>query len=392
MKEYKIAKVWAIVIYICAPLLIALFVFLLLMPLIPATKNDLAPGAYWFMAALSILMIVVFTFALLDTIKGKFVIDRNKIYSVTTLSNRELLLHEIKGYRTNDKFIIIEPKNKDKKNIKISTYFSKTHEIKEWLLTNNYPDLDLSQEIEDRKAILNNQEFGWNESEREKKLLTAGKVAKIVNVIGSVAGGWLLFFPKPYEYAIIPCIIFPILCLIVLRNFRGLIKIDEKKNSAYPSLFWGFFATVMALFLRSLIDFEILDYAPVWIPMIVIASIFIALLLFCTQENKYDKASDYLGAFGILLISFCYAYGAFITVNCIYDKSEPEVFNAVILDKTISSGKNKSYYLELTPWGPRKENERATVSKDFYNSHQVNEEVEVYLMKGRFEVAWFEVN
>lgn len=385
------AKGWAILMYICSPLLIALFVFLLFMPLIPSMKADVSPNAVWFLAPFSIIMLTIFVIGLLDTIKGKFVIEKSRIYSVTTLSNRELLLHEIKGYRTNDKFIVVEPKNKDKKNIKISKYFGKTSEITDWLVNNNYPDLDLSQEIEERKAILKNQEFGWNEAEREKKLLQARRVSKIINIIGSVVGAWLLFYPKPYEFAILPTIIFPIICLFVLRYFRGLIKIDEKKNSAYPSIFWGFFATVMALFLRSLLDFQIMDYSGVWIPLFIIAAIYIVLLLFCTEEARYDKASDYLGAFGVLIIVFSYAYGSFVTVNCVFDQSEPEVFNATILDKTISSGKSKSHYLELTPWGPRTEAERVMVPKSFYESHQIKDEVTVYLMKGKFDIPWYEV-
>ncbi|MDQ6469831.1 hypothetical protein RB619_04175 [Flavobacterium sp. LHD-80] len=391
MKEYKIAKGWGIIIYICAPLLIALFIFLLAMPFIPATKNDIAPDAYWFMAVLSIVMITVFTFALLDIIKGKFVIDRNRVYSVTTLSNRELLFHEIKGYRTNDKFIIIEPKSKNKKNIKISTYFGKTDEIEEWLLENDYPDLDKIQEIEEKKEILKNQEFGWNETEREQKLVQARKTAKIINGIGAIAGIWLLFFPKPYQYAIVPCIVFPIICLFILRNFRGLIRIGEKKNTAYPNIFMGLFASILALCLRSLLDFQILDYSNLWVPMIIIAIIYITILLFCVSDIKYEKAYDYLNAFGIVLLALSYAYGSYTTVNCVYDNSKPELFNAVVLEKGINSGKNKTYYLNLTPWGPRKESERVTVNQSFYENTQVNDEVNVYLMKGKFEIPWFQV-
>ncbi|WP_431241319.1 hypothetical protein ACQ9BO_14580 [Flavobacterium sp. P21] len=230
MKEYKMNKGWAVFMYIFGTLLIAVFGFLLFMPIIPAVKNDLPPNSYWIFGPLSLVMLCVFVIAVLDTAKGKFVIDKNRIYNITTLSKRELFFHEIKGYRVNDKFIIIESKSETKKNIKISTYFGKTDEIKKWLRDNNYRDLDVIEEIEEKQEILNNEEFGWNKAERKNKLNQAQIFAKIMNGIGAIAGVWVLFFPNPYKYAIVPCIIFPIASLIVLRSFKGLIRIDEKKT------------------------------------------------------------------------------------------------------------------------------------------------------------------
>ncbi|KAF2506982.1 hypothetical protein EYY60_20965 [Flavobacterium zhairuonense] len=392
MKEYKMNKGWAVFMYIFGTLLIAVFGFLLLMPIIPAVKNDLAPNSYWFIGPLSLVMLCVFVIAVLDTAKGKFVIDKNRIYNITTLSKRELFLHEIKGYRINDKFIIIESKSENKKDIKISTYFGKTDEIKKWLRDNNYRDLDVIEEIDEKKEILNNQEFGWNKTERKNKLNRARIFAKIMNGIGAVAGVWVLFFPNPYKYAIIPCIAFPIVSLIVLRIFKGLIRIDEKKNSAYPSIYFGFLMSTLCIFLRALIDFELLEYSNVWIPTLLIALTFASTLYFTNLKTEHTKTPDILSFLGIFALVICYTFGTFITVNCLYDHSEPEIFKTSVLDKRISTGKTTTYYLQLGPWGPRKESDEVTVSKEQYNNSKINDEAEVYLMKGQFDIPWFEVS
>src|SRR5687768_15718032 len=115
MKEYKIAKGWAIFMYIAAPLLIGLFAWLLIMPFVPWMKDDVAPEIYWFLAPMSLGMIGLMAVGLMDTIKGKFVIDNEKVYTIGIFSNRHLRFDEIKGYRITDKYIFIEPKIEDKK-------------------------------------------------------------------------------------------------------------------------------------------------------------------------------------------------------------------------------------------------------------------------------------
>lgn len=390
MKEYKISKGWAIFIYIIGPLFIALFTWLLFTPLIPGFKNDINPDTYWFLALMSLAMISLMIIGMIDAYKGKFVIDKNKIFTVGVFSTKELLFNEIKGYRIADKFIFIESKNEHKKTIKISTYFEKTAEVKEWL-SNNFSDLDIVQIDQERKEILNNQEFGITSSEREVKLAKAFKTAKILNWIGGIIGSWTLFFPNPYEYAIITSIIFPLACLLILKYHHGLIRIDERKDSAYPSIFWAIFSSSMGLCLRGLLDYEIFDYSNVWIPSILILFVYLAILCVGNKEFSRNDNKINFSIIGFALFIYGYSYSTVVTLNCMYDKSEPKIYNATILDKHVSSGKTKTYYLKLTPWGSLKEIEDVSVSQDLYDRLKYNDKVNIYFMNGRFEIPWFEI-
>lgn len=390
MKEYKMAKVWAIFMYIVAPLMIALFTFILFLPLMPGMENEITPTAYWFVFPVSLAMISVMVIGLIDTYKGKFVIEKGRVYSEGVFSRRELLFHEIKGYRLADKYIFIEPTNENKKRIKISTYFGKTNEIIQWLQFNSI-DLDKFQVEKEVQDILNNQEFGINKQEREAKLNEALKTAKIVNWIGAGIAVWTILFPKPYEYAIVASIAFPIVCLFIVRYYKGLMRIDSRKDSGYPSLFGAIFGSSIGLLLRCILDFNIFDYTNVWLPSVVILLIFLTIL--CVRNNEFVNENSKINysIFFLTLFIYGYSYSTVVTLNCIYDTSEPIVYDATVLSKRINSGKTTTYYLELTPWGPSKQIEEISVSKDLYNSVNRSSEVNIYFLKGRFDIPWFEV-
>jgi len=50
-----------------------------------------------------------------------------------------------------------------------------------------------------------------------------------------------------------------------------------------------------------------------------------------------------------------------------------------------------TYYLDLSPWGPRTEHEQVSVDKNLFNRANVGDTVEVYLYEGRLKAKWFEV-
>lgn len=348
------------------------------------------PNLYWFLIPMSLGMIAVMTIALIETVKGKFVIDSDKIYTIGAFSKRQLMFNEIKGYRITDNYIFIESNNENKKKIKVSKYFGKLYEIEDWLYE-NYSDLDIVQANQEKEEILNNEELGWTKSEREKKLINAHKTAKILNWTGGLIGAWTLFLPNPYEYAIIVSVAFPIICVILLKYFNGLIRIDERKDTVYPSIFWAIFASGTGLCLRGLLDYNIFDYSKIWIPAISISLSFVTVLIIGNKEFTFNKPKDYLSILVFSIFMFSYGYGAVVTFNCMYDTSEPETYDATILKKRISSGKSTTYYFELTPWGIQKEIDEVSVSKDLYNKLDQNDKVNIYFMKGQFDIPWFEV-
>jgi hypothetical protein len=301
------------------------------------------------------------------------------------------MFDEIKGYRVADKYIFIEPVDKRKKRIKLNTYLERTDEIMAWL-SSRYPDLDVANFNDEKEAILRHSDFGGTEQQREANLQQATRIATGVNIIGGLVGAWTLFFPQPYAYAVMASIVMPVIGLVVMVNFSGLIRINQKKGSAFPSVLIAVFVPGLALFLRAVLDFSIFSYSKIWIPAVVIGIGYMAIASRASKEFNYKSRVDLFSALGLTVITFAYGYGAVVTVNCLFDKSTPQIFHANVLAKRISSGKTTTYYLDLSPWGQRKEADEVTVSKEVFDRANINDDVNIYFMEGRFGIPWFEVN
>ena len=94
MQVYKIAKVWRIISYILAPIAMIPFGVLLLIPIIPDVDINLEVY-YWFLLPLSVTMLFVIIVAFVNTIIGKFVIDKNKIYTTGLFNNKQIYFNNI---------------------------------------------------------------------------------------------------------------------------------------------------------------------------------------------------------------------------------------------------------------------------------------------------------
>ncbi|WP_316797894.1 hypothetical protein [Pedobacter frigidisoli] len=391
LKEYKLGHGWKVFAIIFSPLLIALFGMLLVMPFIPALNDNLSPSILWFSVPLSLGMMFLGVVTLRDAIKGKFVIDFDRLYNLSTLGNRELLFTEIKGYRTDDKYIYIEPNVQHLKKVKVTKYISGAVEIERWL-AERYPDLDQLKAEEEKEAIFANNDFGFSFEERTVKFNQASSVAKILNVIGGLTGAWTLFFPNPYKIALWCAIAVPLICIPVIKYYKGLIRIDKRKDSPYPSIFIAFLLPCVAVFLRALLDYNIFDHSKIWIPMFVIALVMTAIVCLKNAELQ-SGGKKAIGTIVVFtLFSLAYGFGSIIFLNCYYDQSTPKMFHSKILSKRIRSGKTTSYYLELEPWGERKTAEDVDVSKDFYFEVNESDTVNIYFMKGKFDIPWFELS
>lgn len=144
MKEYKIAKIWAILIYLGTILLVGFFGGLLIFALLSG-KFSLKDS--WVFIPISIGMILLMLLGAIEAFKGKLVINEDKVISINTFSKKELKFNEIKGYTFNKYYIFIVPSDENKKQIQISKYFEGYDEILYWL-SQTFNNLD-------KKSMLN---------------------------------------------------------------------------------------------------------------------------------------------------------------------------------------------------------------------------------------------
>lgn len=384
MKEYRIAKGWAIFIWIMGPVLIALFGFLAIMPFL-ADEIDLT--LVLILTPISIGMVVLMVFGLIDVYKGRFIIKEDRLVSIGVFKTKELRFEEIKGFTVNEQYIFVEPNTKEQKRIKISQYIGGYHEILTWLTT-KYENLDIKNAQAEEQEILNDENVGWSREIREEKLSNAKKISKIINWLGGISFAWTLFYPKPYDYAVLSALIIPIIALIAVKS-SGLIRIDQKNGSAYPSIIYALIFPSMGLMARALFDYDIFDYSNVWLKTTLVSVTFIFILLINQKEITFRKKQDFLTISSLIMFLFAYGFGTVIYLNCNLDKSEPEHFTATIIDKRVSTGKHTSYYLKLTAWGKQKEVDEVSVSKGLYKRVEIDNEINIYFRNGKFEIPWY---
>ena len=91
------------------------------------------------------------------------------------------------------------------------------------------------------------------------------------------------------------------------------------------------------------------------------------------------------------LIGAGLGYGAPGMIDTRFDTAQPQQFRATVSAMHISRGKSTSYYLSLTPWGPRTGPSDVSVSSSLYNQLNPGDEVCIALHAGALGVPWFAV-
>lgn len=385
-KEYRIAKGWKIFIWICLPLFMGLFGWLGVMPY---TEDNFDLTLALILTPISLGLEFLMILGLIDTIKSKLIIEKEQIINVGVFKTKELDFDNIKGFKVDQNYLHFLPKNKRDKKIKVSTYVGRFGELREWC-EQQFANLDIEEFVNEENEILENEEFGRTQEERDYRFTKAKKTTKTINTISWIVALSTWFYPHFYEIQIVLCGLLPIVGLIIYRTSNGLIRLDEKPNSAYPNILSTLYIPSCALMIRALMDFTIFDYSNIWKPALAIFVLFSLIVLKGAKvEYNFKKGVTYLAIFGMLMFGGMYAYGLLITTNVVFDESQPSAYKAEILDKRISSGKTTTYYFELSKWGPKTEIDDVSVSKEIYNSREIGDSAVVYFNHGLYKIPYY---
>lgn len=385
-KIFRIAKGWNVFIWICIPLFMGLFVFIGIMPYIE-DKFDLTLALI--LTPVSIGLEFLMVLALIDTRKGKFIIENERIISIGVFKTKILDFKKIKGFKVDQNYLYFFPINEHDKIIKVSTYIERFAEIRAWS-EQHFKNLDIEESVNEKKEILENEKYGSTEEERELRLTKIKKTTKYINTISWIVSLSTFFYPHFYQIQILLCGLMPIIGLIIYKNSKGLIRLDEKPNSVHPTIIWTLFMPSCALYIRALLDFNIFDYSNLWKPALVIFFVFGYLMLKGSKtEYNFKNIFTYIGISGMLIFGSMYAYGFLITTNAVFDNSQPTVYKAKILDKRTSSGKTTTYYFKLSEWGPQKEIDEVYVVKDIYKRKEIGDTAIVYFNNGLYKIPYY---
>jgi hypothetical protein len=332
-----------------------------------------------------IISIVLFSAATLlglYTIKRKVTISDHELTVTGAFGFKQMYNNDIKGFRVQDKAILIYSKQRGVRRIMINDYagIGNSTELINTLAT-YYPDLDVLERQSALTEILNDHELGYSENERNEKLEIAKKKALIFNI-----GGGVLFvgcFFKNYGFAV--CLItflYPLIGIFLIISGKGLIKFFTKKNSPFPSLYVGMYIPSMVLMIITIVDYHIINHVDIWVPFLLV-SIVIAIVISIKGIAKNSGTAQFIV---LLIIALFYGYGSTLMINCGFDRSSPQIFDAIVVEKY----KTKDVpYLRIGDWGTYKEHGEIKVLNSLYDQVQTGSTVKVKLKKGVLGIPWY---
>jgi hypothetical protein len=151
----------------------------------------------------------------------------------------------------------------------------------------------------------------------------------------------------------------------------------------------GFIITSIFLVFKSTDDYTLYQNTNLWLPFIVISLIVLTGLFFSGGNPFIGKIR--IDIFFIIIIGLAYAYGFTREINCAFDYSDAKVYEATVLGRREYTGRHDSWYLTLTPWGPRQYIKEEEIDGYLYDHVKIGDTVKVNFKQGLLNVPWFVV-
>jgi hypothetical protein len=84
-----------------------------------------------------------------------------------------------------------------------------------------------------------------------------------------------------------------------------------------------------------------------------------------------------------------YAYGVVTVADAVGDESTPTHYVVRVTGKHYTTGRSRSFYLELEPWGPMQQPNNLGVSQTLYDHASPGNQICLDLRPGRLNAAWY---
>jgi hypothetical protein len=381
-KEYRLSGFIKIFYGLTAVVLAGFSIFLLTF-----NKPGLQPGLFYFTRLFGL---AILTFAILIWInlkRKKVVIDDNSILYVSLFSRRQLEITDVKGCRIGAKRIQLEPLSSATPGILIGNYedLRNSTELSSWVKC-HFVDLDAQDLTIHLQEAANNPRFGATEAARLKYLQRSKDIAIAYNIWGFIAGFVLAFVKGAISSVLLMAL--PILGIVLILSTRVTVKfVSSSAVSPYPFVMPGVIFCSVAILGKSAIEYTLLGYGPLVAPGLAVAAILFVLLYVFGRNSTIRSVWSQIIIMGITALF--YGMGSVKLINCCLDPHKPIVYSAVVLGHDIRHGRHVSYFLKLSPWGPRQHEQEVEVDHGFYNNFSDGDSVNVNLKPGLIHIPWY---
>jgi len=218
---------------------------------------------------------------------------------------------------------------------------------------------------------------------RNTKFITAA-----YNIVGIIAGVIALFYNKTNGAVIL--LMYPFLGIAIILLSRGAIKLNSSdRPRILTSIYLGVLFPIMFMALMSYENYTLLQTGHFWLPFALISIVMMA-AFYKASINPLIAISKVDLVF-MLLMALAYGYGSTGQINCAFDPSRPQIYNAAVLGLREHRGRSTTDYATLTPWGPRQQVKEEEIDGWLYEHIKVGDTVQVNLRQGLLHIPWFVV-
>jgi len=325
------------------------------------------------------------TIVVIKQVRSKFIISADYIKVFSTFRTKELLTANVKGFRIESRYIVIEPISLSYSKLVLNNYddYDDIEDLTAWL-KENFTNLDATDLKEQEHKVLSNPALGTTEIERKKKLTAA----KIIAVVYSGLGVVLTFasITSSSRFVIYLLLGYPLLGIFIM-GLNPLIKfVSDSKRSVYPFIMLGILPPVFISFINALGEYDVYQSSNTWLPFFGIA----LLLIFLIYKTGINNALPLKSQIIIILIAgLLYGYGSTIHINCDFDESRPKLIQTSIYNKWIEHSKGTHYHLKLVAWDGNQKPKDIEVSQITYDKYINGAPIDVYVKKGLLNIPWY---
>ncbi|HWN74879.1 MAG TPA: hypothetical protein VNO13_03995 [Candidatus Udaeobacter sp.] len=352
-------------------------------------RGATAAGATILLTLLCVCFFLLGTYLALAMLNGKVILTTDAIELRDPFFTKLMHRSQIAGWRVIPTQYVsaleLIPRDPHTKKLNFALTIKLDEHFKAWLGTlTNLDQQDRAESLAQFDAQL---EPNLTKEEREERFSSAQRFAKFLTWASWLAAvmGW--FYPRPYSLVILILAAVPPIAIYLGLRTKGVYQFDGKRNDARPSLAVPVIAPGLVLALRAISDLSFLRWQQLLSPILIV-TIAMAALIAAADPKTGKQRWSYLAT---LFLAVAYAGGVTAMADSLLDHSAPQILQAEVIHKRISSGRSTTWYLRLTPWGPPDHPAEVSVHSSLYNSVQPGQTVCVYLYPGALKIPWFEV-
>ena len=318
--------------------------------------------------------------------RSRVIIESTRIEIRGAFTDHFADLNEIEGRRTvgsqNGKYTQFYL-NSGRGTLTLHNYFDKDEAFDAWM--RKVPDLDKRYRDQLLEKISQREDLGVTPQDRLAALAQA-KTYSIFALVIALAAAVAANYGIPALYVSFSVVLaaVPVVLAFMIHRSPLLYTVFRRKDDPRAELLYALIVAGFGLMIRARgIHFVSLQSVGIVIAFLTFA--YIAAF----YHSLFESSSPARTFFALLLFGMLSSYGLVVVADAVGDESTPTRYVAHVVGKHYTTGRSRSFYLELEPWGPVEQPSSLGVSKAIYDKASAGDQVCLELRPGRLNAAWY---